>query len=206
MTRGRRGILLAGLAAILGWLAAADVSERENAVRRQLAPLVEVAVARHDLEASRPLREGDLAARRVPERFAPADSRAPVELVGQELAVAVPRGTDLQSAHLRDDSDLSAVAVGPGERAAEVTGAGSAELVVPGAHVDVLVVEEGERAAARVALSDAEVLAARPADEGAAASGQPAVTVTLRVTVRQAVALAAAEAGARAVRLLARPA
>jgi hypothetical protein len=49
-------------------------------------------------------------------------------------------------------------------------------------------------------------LRARPADEGTAASGQPAVTVTLRVTVRQAVALAAAEAGARAVRLLARPA
>ncbi len=206
MTRRRRGLLLAGLAAVLGWLAAADVAEREDAVRRQLSPLVEVAVARHDLAAGKPVREGDVAARRVPERFAPADPRAPAELVGRELAVAVPRGTDLQAAHLRDDAGLSSVAVGPGERAAEVTGAGSAELVVPGARVDVLIVEEGDRAVARVALSDAEVLAARPADESAAASGQPAVTVTLRVTVRQAVALAAAEAGARAVRLLARPA
>jgi hypothetical protein len=59
-----------------------------------------------------------------------------------------------------------------------------------------------------VALADIEVLAARPpptADDSASAGGLPRLLVTLRVTVRQAVALTAAAAAARQVRVLPRP-
>ncbi len=58
MSRRRRGLLLVGLALILGSLAAADVRRREAALDARLAPLVPVLVARGDLEPGtrRPLR------------------------------------------------------------------------------------------------------------------------------------------------------
>jgi hypothetical protein len=61
----------------------------------------------------------------------------------------------------------------------------------------------------RLALADVEVLAARPppsvAGDPESAGGLPRLLATLRVTVRQAVALTAAAAAARQVRLLPRP-
>ena len=59
-----------------------------------------------------------------------------------------------------------------------------------------------------MALADVEVLAARApptADAPDSAAGLPRILATLRVTVRQAVALTAAAAAARQVRLLPRP-
>jgi pilus assembly protein CpaB len=93
-----------------------------------------------------------------------------------------------------------------GERAVEVVASGSPELVVPGARVDVLVTREG--VGTRLALQAVEVLASRPADPGAAAeaAGGARVAATLRVTLRQAVYLTAAESFARDVRLLPRAA
>ena len=206
MSRGRRGVLLAMLSVVLGSLAASDMARREAALDRRLAPLVDVVVARDDLEEGRVLTGGDLRVRRVPVRYAPlATAAAPAEVVGRELAVAVPAGADVGAGQLRDDASAGAAVIGRGERAAEVTGTGSAELIVPGALVDVLVVPDtadGSPGRARVALSGAEVLAVREAAAGG--MGEEAVTATLRVTVAEAVALAAAESRARAVRLLAR--
>jgi pilus assembly protein CpaB len=89
-----------------------------------------------------------------------------------------------------------------GERAVEVVAAGSPELVVPGARVDVLVTREG--AGTKLALQDVEVLAAAaaPGDDFAGAR----VAATLRTTVRQAVYLTAAQSFAREIRLLPRAA
>jgi hypothetical protein len=89
-----------------------------------------------------------------------------------------------------------------GERAVEVAGAGSPELVVAGARVDVVVVPE--RGGARLALSGAQVLAARPLAAADGADGAARVAATLRVSATQALALSSLEAGAREVRLLAR--
>jgi pilus assembly protein CpaB len=90
-------------------------------------------------------------------------------------------------------------AIGRGERAAEVIATGSPSLVTAGARVDVLVTREHATA---LALEDVEVLAARAA---AARDGSaPQVAATLRVTVKQAVYLAAAGAFAREIRLLPR--
>ena len=90
----------------------------------------------------------------------------------------------------------------------EVVGLGSPQLVLAGTRVDVLVTRDrdaGARAGTELALEDVEVLAVRPApDTGGGSQGAPRVAATLRVSVRQAVYLAAAEAFAREVRLLPR--
>ena len=96
-----------------------------------------------------------------------------------------------------------------GERAAELVGLGAPDLIVPGARVDVLVTRDGAAGAAagtELALEDVEVLAARRAPDGARDDGAARVAATLRVSVEQAVYLAAAQSFAREVRLLPRAA
>ena len=109
-----------------------------------------------------------------------------------------------------------------GERAVEVAVSGGAALgdaADPGARVDVLVSTESRDGPGRsfLALEDVELLALRaggdggeggaPPSERAGQSGAAAATATatLRVTLRQAVYLTAAQNFAREVRLLSRP-
>ena len=210
MSRTRRAALLLGLALLLGGLAASDVSRREAALTERLAPLVDVVVAQRDLEPRRGLRLGDLAVRRLPARYAPVGAATvPEELVGRRLAVPVPRGGPVGISQLSDPALATGAPVARGERAAAVVGSGSPQLVVPGARVDVLITRDADAttsAGTELALEDVEVLAARLADgtAEAAAEGSPRVAATLRVSVREAVYLAAAQAFAREVRLLPR--
>jgi pilus assembly protein CpaB len=187
-------VLLLGLAVVLGVLAASDVSRREAAVDRSLAPLVDVVVARADLPAGKPLRERDLAVRQVPARWAPVGAAASAgEVAGAMPSAELPRGAYVTA------MDLAAPDAGPlvrpGERAVDVIATGSPDLVVAGARVDVLVTRDG--APTRLALRDVEVLAAAPAEDGTR------VSATLRTTLDQAVDLADAEATGQ-VRLLPR--
>ena len=201
MSRRRRAALLLGLALVLGALAASDVARREAALRDQVGPAVEVLVARQPLAAGRRVEPSDLAVRRVPERFAPAGVVPVPELViGERLAVSVPAGAPVGEHLLERAAPGSVPVMRRGERAAEVVARGSPELVVPGSRVDVVVTRD--RRDTQLALEDVEVLAARNLpDEGTG----PQVAATLRVTVRQAVYLAAASAFAGEIRLLARP-
>lgn len=201
MSRRRRAALLLGLALVLGALAASDVARRERALREQVGPAVEVLVARSSLAAGRRVEAGDLALRRVPERFAPAGAAAVPELViGERLAVPVPAGTPVGEHLLARTTAPTAPVLRRGERAAEVLARGSPDLIAAGSRVDVVVTRE--RRDAQLALEDVEVLAAHTVpDEGTG----PQVAATLRVTVRQAVYLAAAAAFASEIRLLARP-
>jgi pilus assembly protein CpaB len=200
VTRRRRAALLLGLALALGTLAATDVARRERALREQVGPAVEVLVASGPLAAGRRLASGDLAVRRVPERFASGGVAVPELLVGRRLAVDVPAGAQLDT-HLLE----TAVAAGPlirrGERAAELVARASPELVVAGVRVDVVVTRER---LTELALEDVEVLAARPVPAEARDGPGPQVAATLRVTVRQAVYLAAAASYAGEIRLLVR--
>jgi pilus assembly protein CpaB len=208
VTRRRRAALLLGLALVLGALAASDVSRREAALRDQLGPLVDVVVAARQLDAGRRVRADDLSVRRVPERFAVGGGPAlPELLIGQRLAVHVPAGAPVGEHHLERAAAAPGPAIRRGERAAEVVASGSPELVAAGSRVDVLVTRErgeGGSGGTELALEDVEVLAARPAAAGARDGSGPQVQATLRVTVRQAVYLAAAGAFAREIRLLAR--
>jgi pilus assembly protein CpaB len=199
VSRRRRTALLLGLSLVLGALAASDVGRREAALRDQVGPAVDVLVARRALVPGRRLAAADLAVRRVPERFAPAGA-APVPelLLGHRLAVGVPAGAPVGD-YLLAATAVEGPAIGRGERAAEVIATGSPRLVTTGARVDVLVTREHATA---LALEDVEVLATRAAAsrDGSA----PQVAATLRVTVKQAVYLAAAGAFAREIRLLPR--
>jgi pilus assembly protein CpaB len=207
VSRRRRALLLLGLALLLGGLAGSDVAGREAALERRIGPLVPVVVARAPLPAGEPVDPGRLAVRRVPARFAPADAlAAPVLAAGRRPAAPVPAGADVTAALLDADADAAGASVRRGERVADLVASGPPELVVAGARVDVLVTRE--RGGTQLALEDVEVLAAQPAPaEGGAADGAAPggrVQASLRVTLRQAVFLAAAQSFAREVRLLPR--
>jgi pilus assembly protein CpaB len=213
VSRRRRGVLLVGLALMLGGLAAADVGRREAALARELGPEVDVVVAATALQADAEVGEGDLTVRRMPARYVPPDALgSPSELVGSELAVAVAEGALLTRSHVEQPRSLAGGSVRRGERAVEVVAAGLPELVVPGARVDVVITHDdhgSEPGSTELFLRDVEVLGAAPAPEAAAAAAQATsttrVAATLRVTLRQALDLTAAQSFAREIRLLPRP-
>jgi len=212
MTRRRRAAALLGLALLLGVLAASDVAGREAALRRQLGRSVAVVVVARPIAAGDRLSRAALAVRHVPERYAPRNAVAdPGAVVGQRVAVAIAPGTDLDAAVLGvqdEDTTSAGPALRRGERAFDVVAVGSPDAIQASARVDVLVTYDGPRGgpgATRIALEGAEVLQARGAPDSDAAAGLARVQATLRVGVRQAVALAAAVAAAREVRLLPRP-
>jgi pilus assembly protein CpaB len=215
MTRRRRAAALLGLALLLGVLAASDVAGREAALRRQLGPTVQVVVVRSPLRAGERVSRAALALREVPARYAPPGAlRDPGAAVGQRAAVAIAPRTDLDAALLAvpgADAEPRGPVLRRGERALDLVAVAAPDAVVAGVRVDVLVTYDGRAGApgaTRLALADVEVLAARAppsADGPDDAAGLPRVLATLRVTVRQAVALTAAAAAARELRLLLRP-
>jgi len=217
VNRRRRAFLLGGLALLLGALAASDVAGREAALERRIGPLVPVVVTRAQVPAGTAFDLDALAVRRVPARFAPAGAAtAPGELAGLRAGVDVPAGADVGVGMVDrgEQTGATGAPVRPGERVAELVAAGSPELIQPGGRVDVVVTrggDEGSAGATQLALEDVEVLSALPADpaapgEGPAAGGAalPRVVASLRVTLRQAVYLAAAQAFATELRLLPR--
>ncbi|MDX6676702.1 MAG: pilus assembly protein CpaB [Solirubrobacteraceae bacterium] len=217
MSRRRRALLLGGLALVLGGLAASNVAGREAALSRRVGNLVDVVVARERIAAGRVVRPAALAVRRVPARFAPEERVAsPSELTGQKAAVDIDPGTDMTARLVgAADGGPAGLAIGRGERVAQVVALGSPQLIAAGSRVDVLVTPEprsDERGEAMLALEDVEVLDAAPiaaADAPPARGEAPAgerVAASLRVTLRQAVYLAAAQDFARELRLLPRAA
>jgi pilus assembly protein CpaB len=130
---------------------------------------------------------------------------APGELVGRRLAAPVPAGGPVSPYELATTPSPAAL-LRRGERAAEVVASARAADVLPGAHVDVLVTRDAGEGGAELALEDVEVLAARAADAGPGERGDPHVAASLRVTLRQAVYLAAAQSFATELRLLPRAA
>ena len=209
MSRGRRAVVLAVLALVLGGLAASDVAGREAALRESLGAPVAVLVARDAVRAGQPLERARLALRRVPARYAPADAfSGTADVAGLTAAVAIAAGADVTSSLVADPAQAAsaAVRVGPGERVAELVAMGSPASVVRGSRVDVLVTrdtadQEGETT---LALEDAEVLSAAPAPAARGEDLGPRVAVSLRVRLKDAVYLAAAQSFARELRILPR--
>lgn len=211
MSRRRRAIALACLAVLLGALAASDVSRREAAARQALGPAIPVVVARSSLGPRARLTPGRLAVRRVPRRYAPAATFAdPRELAGLRTAVPVAAGADLV-AGMVDDGTRGGVG-GPGrsgQRVVDVVAVASPRLVQAGSRVDVVVTRGAADGGGRavLALEDVEVVASAAAPESVRSTdGAPRVAASLRVSIRQAVFLAAAQSFAREIRLLPRAA
>jgi pilus assembly protein CpaB len=215
--RRRRGLLLLALALASGGLAASAVRERERSVEEKVGPLVPVVVAARGLEPDEPLRRADLAVERVPARFVPADAvGTPGRLAGARTAVAVAAGSYLTAGLLQGATAVAGGPLRPGERALEigVTGGGALAGAGPGSRVDVVVSTQRQEGSGRtfVALEAVELLELRAAGGERLAGGDPGgvpadtALATLRVTLRQAVYLAAAENFGHEVRLLVRPA
>lgn len=213
MSQRRRALLLGGLALVLGGLAAFNVAGREAALERRVGGLVDVVVAREPIGAGERVSMGSLAIRRVPARFAPdATTGTPQAVVGRRAAVDIPADADLNAGMIvHEDADPAGPDVRRGERVSEIVALGSPELVIPGSRVDVLVTPEpaaGAAGEAVLALENVEVIAATAVGAGEAPAGKgapgPRIAASLRVTLRQAVYLAAAQDFARELRLLPR--
>ena len=214
MTRRRRAALLLGLALVLGVLAASDVARREARLREQLGPDVGVVVAREDAGRERELRSGDLALRRVPERYVPPTRvLAPDELVGRRLAAPVARHGFVTRSSLA----LDELAAGAPVRRGRARGGGHRARLAGGGRGRLARRRAGDPRARRgrgAAGPSSRSRTSRcspprpraPSPRPSGDDGAPRVAATLRVTVRQAVYLAAAAAFARDVRLLARAA
>ena len=210
VTRRRRALVFGVLAVLLGTLAATDVAGRERDLRRSLGEPVPVLVARGDIRAGQPLAGAALAVRRVPGRYRPRQGFATaVEVAGLKAAVAIPAGTDVTPALVADPDRSSTFEVGAGERVAELVAHGPAGQIAAGTHVDLLVTREtasGE-GSTTLALQDAEVVRASPAPpEEGGEDPSPRVALALRVRLRDAVYLAAAQSFARELRVLPRAA
>jgi pilus assembly protein CpaB len=214
--RRRRGLLLLCVALACGGLAAAQVAERERSVEARVGPLVPVVVAARDLDAGARLTAGALTLKRVPARFVPPDAiGSATQIAGARTAVPMSAGGYVTAALLDAGGEGGADAgLARGERTVEigVSGGGATAALAPGSRVDVLVSTEAGTGGGRtfMALADVELVALRPDpgggysnpdDEGAA----PGALATLRVTLRQAVYLTAADNFGREIRLLARP-
>lgn len=228
--RRRRGLLLLSLALACGGVAAAQVGKRVRSVEARTGAPVSVVVAARDVAAGAKLSRRDLAVREVPARYAPRDAmNAPVDAVGAEPSAALARGSYVTAGVLSQArGSESAGALRRGERAVEVPVAGGAPLSDaggPGSRVDVLVSTEARSGTGRtfLALENVELLAlagsgGSPGTAGAGSggggsdaegrsgsAGTATATATLRVSLRQAVYLTAAQNFAREVRLLPRP-
>lgn len=220
VSRRRRAALLLALAALCAALAASLVSSYARRVSAQVGPKLDVVVARRDIPRDVTLTYANartfVTTRAVAERYAPAEAfTAPEQVLGYVTLVKIPAGTYLNPGQLGSDRRASPPEIRRGERAVDVGVSGASGLgsaLGPGSRVDVLVTTEGRSGGGRsfLALEDVEVLAAAPADDASAApaAGRHGVdtVVTLRVSLRQAVFITAAQNFAREVRVLARSA
>jgi pilus assembly protein CpaB len=211
VTRRARGLALLGAAAACAGLAASSVSGYTNEVRAQVGPVVSVVVARADVAGGTRITPDvagrSLQQRRVPVRFVPSQAVGSIsEAIGSRLAQSLHRGDYLSrnafapAAGKRTEGD-------EGGRLVEVSvaGAGSlADALEPGVHVDVLITTErgGGPGRTYLALQDAELVAF---SGGGSGSETGKANATLRVSLRQAVLLTAAQNFARELRLVPRP-
>jgi pilus assembly protein CpaB len=221
--RRRRGLLLLAVALAAGGLAASQVRQREQSVEARVGPLVGVLVAARDLPADTRVSERSVELRQVPARYVAPDALGSAgQVEGARTAVPVAAGSYLTPGHFTASGAGgpgagAGAGFGRGERAVEVEVTGTSGLTgaAAGARVDVVVSTEPAGSGGRsfVALADVELLGLRDGSGAAAygtegeeaASSAGIALATLRVTVRQAVYLTAADNFGREIRLLVRP-
>jgi pilus assembly protein CpaB len=172
-----------------------------------------VVVARSDLRRGTVLTPNTAAraleVRSVPTRYAPARALGSIsDAFGYRTTIALHRGDYLADGTL-ETGGRDAHGADTGGRTVEVAvaGAGSlAGILQPGAHVDVLITSDrgGGPGRTYLALQDAELLAFTPAAQAAGVDQAGSATAALRVSLRQAVLLTAAQSFARELRLVPR--
>jgi pilus assembly protein CpaB len=202
------------LALASGGLAASEVGKRTAAVEERVGPLVPVVAAKTALSPGTKLSAEKLTVVQVPQSYAPPDAFAdPREADGLRTAGALEAGSYVTAGAFATgpDEDRPGNGLGRGERAIELRVAGAEALgglAGPGGRVDVLITtEQGDNTGrTTLALEDVELLALRAGAEAPtpAETNAASATATLRVTLKQAVYLTAAQNFAREIRLLPR--
>jgi pilus assembly protein CpaB len=208
-----------GAAAVCAGLAASIVNGYTSEVRAQVGPLVPVAMARDDIPRGKLITPGNveryIVQRQVPRRFVPsAVLRAPADALGLRSTVRIPGGMYVGSAQLASPANGDGQQLAPSStaRVVEVGVAGAdglQGLLRPGARVDVLVTSERAPGPPRtyLALQRVELVDFRAGDGDGLAeeSSRSGAVAALRVGLRQAVLLVAAQNFARELRLVPRP-
>ena len=197
------------LAAFTGYLFTMQVA----ALRQRIGDMQRVVVAKAPIAARALITADMLETREIPRIYAHASYFQNIEDVASQRVAA----TALDAGMIVRENDVTSVSgLNDGARAISI-GVNPISVqvnrVTPGSRVDVLVSREGDRGEpgrTLLALEGVEVLNAAPhAGSGGSGPGGPGadaprVAASLRVTLRQAVFLAAAQSFAREMRLLPR--
>jgi pilus assembly protein CpaB len=193
-----------------GGLAASEVHDRERAVAEQVGEPVRVLVAARDIRAGARISRNALAVREVPARYVPPDALASAAGVASaRTAGPLVAGSYITPATLAlpNTAERSAAGTPRGMRDVTVAVAGGSGLggFAPGSPVDVLVSTEpgADPGTTDLALAGVELMSVGGPAPGGAETSE--TLVTLRVSLREAVYLTAADNFARDIRLLARP-
>jgi pilus assembly protein CpaB len=211
-------VALLGLSALCAGVAVSLVDGYASDVRAQVGPLVPVVVATKNLSRGQlitPSATRDhLTVRRVPARFAPPDAfRSASDALGLRALTGIVAGNYVGAAQLAPpDRGPSAGFAGRPARVVEIPVSGAtttAELMRPGSQVDVLITSERGSGSPRTYLSlqRVQLVGLRSLESDAVAQdvSQPDAVAALRVSLRQAVLLTAAQNFARELRLVPRP-
>ena len=202
------------LGTVCAGLAASLVNQYANDVSAQIGPLQEVVVARQDVArgtlVTPAVARTVLEQRRVPVRFAPRRSLgSPREALGYRTLVPLTAGDYVGQAQLGAPRRRARARDEPRSgRLVEVAVTGTRTIAAalrPGVLVDVLVTTDAAGGSPRtyLALQRLQLVDFR---ESSGAGGRSAdATATVRVTLRQAVTLIAAQNFAREVRVVPRP-
>lgn len=224
MRRRARAIGFGCAALACAALAAAVAGGYRGDIQSELGPLRAVVVARASVQAHHAITAADVRrlfeVRRIPERFAPAGAlEVPTQAIGRAAAVAIPAGSYVLAAELRDPgrSHLRprGPVAGPGREPVEISVTGAEALAAgrgdpAGGHVDVVVTTEpgpGGSGRTYVAAENVTLLALSQSTDstgGDYTTSGSDWTATLALTRPQALRLIQAENFARGVRLIPR--
>ena len=223
MRRRARAIAFAAGALVCAGLAAALTGAYHHDIQTELGPLRRVVVAAARIPGGQPVSEKGsghlLVVRRVPARFAPPGALTePEQAVGRAPAAAIPAGSYVIAAQLRDPNTRHHPSDEPrlvaGRRPVEISVTGAEALVAgrsdpAGSRVDVIVTTEpgpgGGPGRTYVAAKGVRLLGLVRSDgHGADYTNSDADTwtATLGLTRSQALRLIQAESFARGVRLI----
>jgi pilus assembly protein CpaB len=218
MSRRARAVALLGLSGICAGVAVSLVDGYASDVRARVGPVVPVVVAARDLPRGRlitPRVEHErLAVRQVPARFVPPDSfRSTSDALGLRALTPVREGSYVGVAQLvTPGNERTSGLTGRPARVVEVPVSGAtttADLLRPGSRVDVLITSDRGSGQPRTYLSlqHVELVGLRSLQSEAVGRGDsgPDAVAALRVSLRQAVLLTAAQNFARELRLVPRP-
>jgi pilus assembly protein CpaB len=213
--RRNRAFVLLLAAVTVGAGAAMLIERKQAAIDASVGALQPVVVTTSELRQRRTitpaLARRLLTTRQVPARFVPPDAlQDPAQAVGYAAVGTTAAGDYLTSSDLV--SPRQSPARDPGGRVIDVAIAGGESLIeqaAAGAPVDVVITSETGNRVSYLALQRIELLRVSPSsgtDASTSGDARPTDAIaTLRVTLRQAITLTAAQNFAREIRLVPRP-